>query len=462
MHELVLENGLVFANEQLVGAHIGIDDGRVSAISKLSLPASSRIDCHGKIILPGFIDLHAHMREPGYTYKEDFESGSRAAAAGGVTFFVDMPNVEPPTSTVESFEEKKKLAGKKSIVDFNHFVFPTVNQIPELVKAGAAGFKVFMLKGVYPYDPRVCVEDHGKLFEIFEEVAKTNRLCSVHPFDLNLFNSLYDARRRDNPSEPKYKSYSIAYMDDSLYTISVSTLIQLAKRTHVRLHILHAHSRPALSLIRDSKEEGHEITCQVDPSYFVLGEREISSLGTLAVPGGFMSADETSIIWKALDSGLIDVLATDHAPHNRDEIMKGMEEDPRFAPSGSPQLEHYLSVFLDQVNKRTLSIERLVSLGSANPAKMINVFPRKGSIRLQSDADFVVVDMKKEMRISSDRLYTKVGWTPYEGRIVKGLPVLTIRRGEIIMEDGVVTGKPGTGQFIPPSDSKLRERERLL
>jgi len=227
-------------------------------------------------------------------------------------------------------------------------------------------------------------------------------------------------------------------------------LVTLAKRTGVRLHLVHTHSEQAIEVLRQAKAAGYDITAQADPKYFITTAEEWRRLGPLVLPGGLLSKHRVDTVWNALRTGVIDVLATDHAPHTKKEVEETMAKDPWAAPFGCPQLEHYLSVFLNEVNKGTISLPQLMRAASTNPAKILHVYPKKGTIRVGSDADLVIVDMKKERKLTGENVYTKVGWTPYEGRTVRGTPVMTIRRGEVIMRDGVVIGKPGSGKFVAP------------
>jgi dihydroorotase (multifunctional complex type) len=453
-YSLVIEGAKVFVGGELVDANLGIDGEKIAAISRDPLSGSKKLRFPGKVVLPGVVDMHAHIRDPGYTYKEDFETGSRAAAAGGVTMFVDMPNVEPPTASLKTFEEKKKIAGAKSMVDFNHFVFPTLSEVEKVAEAGAAGYKIFMVRGAYPHDPRICVEDHGTLLQMFAAVQKTGLPCLVHPSNMSLFEEFYKEHRKAEPRDKEYISFGKAYVEELIYGTSVSVLVMLAKKTGVRLHLVHTHSEMAIEVIRKAREEGYDITAQADPKYFITTPEELKRLGPLVLPGGLLSKHRCETVWNALNTGVIDVLATDHAPHTRKEVISTMEKDPWTAPFGCPQLEHYLSVFLSEVNKGRMPLSQLVNISSTNPAKILGVYPRKGTIQVGADADLVVVDMRGERVLTSEKVYSKVGWTPYEGRKVRGIPVLTVRRGEVIMEEGEVIGKRGTGEFVPP----LRKR----
>ncbi len=459
-HDLVLQGAKLFIGGDLVEADLGIDGEKISAISKGALSGAKKLSLAGKVVLPGIVDLHSHIRDPGYTYKEDFETGSRAAAAGGVTTFIDMPNVEPPTASLKTFEEKKKIAGAKSVIDFNHFVFPTLSEVQKVADAGAAGYKIFMVKGAYPHDPRICVEDHGTLLKMFQAVQKTGLPCLVHPSNMSLFEEFYEEHRAAEPGDKEYISFGKAYIEELIYGTSVAILVMLAKKTGVRLHLVHTHSTMAIEILRKAKEEGYDITAQADPKYFVTTPEELKRLGPLVLPGGLLAKERTETVWKALNTGVIDVLATDHAPHTKEEVISTMDKDPWTAPFGCPQLEHYLSVFLNEVSKGRMELAQLVKIASTNPAKTVGMYPRTGAIQVGADADLAVVDLNAEKVLTGKKVYTKVGWTPYEGRKVRGVPVMTIRRGEVIMEDGEVIGKPGTGKFVRPlrNESSVRSR----
>lgn len=454
-YDLVIEGAHVFIDSDLHQANIAVENGKIAKISKLPMYGSKKLTLEGKILLPGLIDIHSHMREPGYTYKEDYATGSMAAAAGGVTMFVDMPNVKPPTDSLTEFEIKRKLASEKSIVDFNHFVFPKLNQISLVARAGCAGFKFFMIKGEYPYDERVCIEDHGEIYKIFKTISLTGLPCVVHPSDNSLIKALYEERIVSRSTEPKFVSYGKAFTDETVYSTSVSTLLFLAAKTGVTLHILHVQAESAIDLIRKAKQSRNvNVTAEIDPLFLLTSKTDLARLGPLVIPGGLFSEKRSKAIWSALKDGTIDAISTDHAPHAKSEILKTAARSPLLAPFGSPQLEHYLPVLLTKVNSGVLNISQLVGATSTNPARIVNVYPRKGIIRVGSDADLVVIDMKMKKILSNDRLYTKVGWSPYEGKKVKGVPIMTFVRGELVMENGEVLAKPGVGKFIPPIVSK--------
>lgn len=413
------------------------------------VPARSVVNAAGRHVLPGLIDLHAHTRVPGYEYKEDYFTASQAAAVGGVTAFVDMPNVEPPTDTLELFEAKREVAAADSIIDWGHFVSPTKpDQVEPMAAAGATGFKIFQVSGGYPHDPRLAMGEAEKLFPAFQKIARTGLHCSVHPFNqplLELLTEQYLAEGRP------YDVWTFAslYTRDIIWRSAVAVLLELQKDTGVRLHLLHTHAAGSLDLIRQAKAEGRRVTCAIDLKYFHLTGEDFAEQGGRAAPGGFIVEDEARManIWRSLNEGTLDIIDTDHAPHTLEDL-KVFEKDPWHGPWGSPQYEYLLSVMLTDVYEGKLPLEVCIRLLSENSARLIGIYPQKGALQVGSDADLVVVDLEKEVVPSDEATFTKSHWTPYRGRRLRGGPVLTMLRGQVIAKDGQVVGRRGYGRYL--------------
>jgi dihydroorotase len=412
--------------------------------------AKRAIDVAGKIILPGIIDLHAHTRDPGYTQKEDFFTVSCAAAAGGVTTWVDMPNVEPPTTTVELFLEKRARAEKASLVDFSHFASGVdLAEIPGLAAAGVAGFKIFQVSGAYPHDPRLALNDEGKLLERFRGIAKTGLPCVVHPFNQSLFDFFSEeAFARGKPRN--HVTFAEIYTREVVWESAIASLLSLQRESGVRLHVVHTHSARSLRLLRHAKMAGQTVTVEIDPKYFHLGIKDLEEKGPQVCPAGFVTEDKERVaeIWRSFQDGTIDSIGSDHAPHTREEVEK-QRSDAWGAAMGNPQYDHYLSVFLSDVHQGKITLANLVRSLAENPARILGLYPRKGAILPGSDADLVVVDWERERVLDNEGLYTKVQWSPYAGWKVRGAPVLTMVRGTVVAENGKVVGERGHGNFIP-------------
>ncbi len=451
-YDVCLRGGRVCVGGELLDVDLYVRGDKVALLSqrKEMRDSEQTLDASGKWILPGIIDLHAHSRDPGYTHKEDFLTISQAAAAGGVTTWVDMPNVEPPTTTVDLFQEKKARAEKLSLVDFSHFVSGVnLEEIPKLAAAGVAGFKIFQVSGAYPHDPRLALNDEGKLLRCFRAISETALPCVVHPFNQSLFDCFSEeafaqGRARD------HVTFAEIYTREVVWESAIASLLALQRESGVRLHVVHTHAARSLRLLRQAKVRGQNVTVEIDPKYFHLGRMDLEEKGPQVCPAGFIpeDSDRMAEIWRSFQDGTIDNIGSDHAPHTNQEVEK-QRADAWTAAMGNPQYDHYLSVFLTDVQSGKISLANLVRCLSENPARIPGIFPRKGILLPGSDADLVVVDPQRERVLSNEGLYTKVRWSPYAGWKVTGAPVLTMVRGKIVAQEGKVVGNPGHGRFIP-------------
>jgi dihydroorotase (multifunctional complex type) len=443
--------GQVYLGGQLVRADLLIDEGRIAGVvdGDNTVEAAETIDATDRLVLPGIIDTHAHTREPGFTHKEDFLTASKAGAAGGVTTMIDMPNVEPPTDTVETYLEKREKADATSIIDFGHWVAGTkLDEIARLADAGATGYKIFQVSGAYPHDPRLAMNDEASLLKAFRAIEKTGLPLNVHPFNQSLFEELSEeAFAAGKPAN--WYTFGEVYTTDAIWHTAVNTLINLQALTGVRLNLVHTHSAGSLRLIRAAKAKGQRVTASVDPKYYHLTRDDLMRLKGRACPGGFITedADRMAEIWKSLNDGTIDSIDADHAPHTLEELEQ-MEDDAWHSAMGSPQYDWQYTITLTDVNNGKITLRRAVELLSEAPARMLGIFPKKGALLPGSDADLVLVDIDREMTLTDEGLYTKVGWTPYLGWKVKGYVSMTMLRGTVVARDREIVGQPGYGQYI--------------
>ena len=454
--DLLIKGGTVWTPGKFVQVDVLVGEGKIVGVgSGPTMPEASQvIDAQGRYVIPGCIDTHTHHREPGFTHKEDITTATRAAAAGGYTLSIGMPNVNPPTTTPERFKEVIELGRQKSLVDFNHNPSGTVpEEVPKLADAGCLGFKIFMghdTRRDYPHMPGIALHNHGDLLQSFEAVEATGLSLMVHPHDQDLMDVIEQRYWQREDFSPQAYSKAYREYDGLIWDSAIATLLRIQAAAGTRLHLLHMSTPGGLKMARQAKEEGRPITCEVNPWALFLGGswENIEKLGPYAL-GFWVPEEHVELLWQGIADGTIDVVGTDHAPHTREEKDVGWQ-DMWKAPGGEPQIQDCLRLFLTAVNEGKTTLDQVVRLTSYNPARIFGVYPRKGVIQVGSDADLVIIDMDKEETISNETTYTKVGWTPYDGWRVKGVPTHTIVRGKVVMQNGEVMGEPGYGEFVKP------------
>lgn len=445
--DLVVRGGRVYTPYGFVEASVVIDSGRIVSITKGALePEADRVlKAGGNFVLPGVIDMHVHFRDPGAPEREDFESGTRAAAAGGVTMVADMPNTVPPVTSVEALEEKKRIAEKKALIDFA-LIGGAGTLSPEtltaLAEAGVIGFKTFMIARF-----KELAASDAQMLENFYTIAETGLPCLVHAENGDIVSRWREKARASGRVDPLAHADFRPPIAENEATMRT---ILFAEEASVHLHICHMTTRGAVDILSWAKARGVNVTGETSPNYLLLTAEAMKRLGPYAkIDPPLRGPEDQRRLWEALNEGVIDVVASDHAPYTKEE-KEGGWEDIFEAPSGGVAVETALPLMLDSVNRGLLKLERLVEVSSANPAKVLGLYPRKGAIMPGADADLVVVDLDRDFKIMGEELHSKQKVTAFEGYEGRGVPRATIVRGEMIMEDGEVMGRPGYGEFLRP------------
>ncbi|MHA1401614.1 MAG: dihydroorotase [Candidatus Heimdallarchaeaceae archaeon] len=446
--DMLIKNGTVYTPNGPIKCNVAINEGKIVAlVSGSNMPNADRsIDCMGKLVFPGIIDPHVHFRDPGYTHKEDFESGSKSAAAGGITLVMDQPNTDPVPNTLERFIAHRENANKKSFVDFNHFASPgIIEEVSKIAGIGAIAFKIFQKKAAYPYDTEASISDDYEIYKCFTAVGETDLPCSVHAHETDIYDGMM--KELADKGEMKWERFIQASYSDLVRVGTVPNLIYLAEKAGVQYYALHCGSRDYVNVIRNAKSIGKNIIADCEFSHLVPAPKKENDI----LKGQYHTTEaDVLATWQGIYDGTIDFIDSDHAPHNKEEIEIGLSNPEKMA-LGYGCIQYYFPLLLNEVNNGRISYKHLVKLCSSNVAKIFNLYPRKGAIQIGSDADITIVDPKRIEKISSDNLHTKVGWIPYEGCEVTGIPIYTIIRGNIVMEDREVIGKAGYGEFIKPN-----------
>lgn len=457
--DLVVRNGKIVTPYDIVEAGMGVDNGRIVLIAKdTNLPeADASIDAKGGFVLPGLIDAHVHFRDPGNTEREDFETGTKAAAAGGVTTILEMPISTPAVSSAEIFERRKSIVERKAVIDFGLYGGAgqdSIDEIRKMARVGAVGFKTFLQK---PQKGRenefrgIYATDNGSMLRVLQETGKTGLISSVHAEDNSIIEHMTQSLKRAGRTDPMAH---IESRPDFAETISISSLIILANAADARLHIAHMSTKEGVRLVGQAKASKQRVTAEAAVNHLMLTSEAMKKMGSYAkINPPLRSREDVEELWKGLNTGTIDIITSDHAPYVQKEKDQGSDNIWN-AFAGSPQIETMLPLLLTKVNEGKMTLNKLVKVTSESVAKIFGLYPKKGTISVGSDADFVIVNMSGQKKIDRERMYTKARTIAlYDGWSVKGLPVLTVVRGRIVMNSGEFTGKPGYGAFIRPLKS---------
>ena len=440
--DLVIRNARLTLPEGIIRGELAVEEGRISEIAASGLPKADReIDAKEKIVMPGVIDIHVHFYDRHYLPREDFQNGSAAAAAGGVTSVIVMP-LDTPMLTPITIKDIIKLGQKESLIDFalhaGNMTADSIKNIPKLASLGIKSFKAFTCA---PY----CIKD-PMLEELMTTIKNVDGIAFVHAEDDKVLHEQTERLLKEGRKDPLAHTES---RPNEAEEKAVEKVIKLAKRTGCKLNLAHITTRQGAGLVKKAKDKRIPVTAETCPHYLFFTREDMQRLGPyLKVNPALKTDEDRAALWDALAKGVIDIVSTDHAPGTKAEKEIGWE-NIWTAQIGIPGVETLLPLMLGEgVAKGRLTLERLVDALCTKPAQTFGLYPRKGVIREGSDADLVLVDLKKEVTITAEKLHYKVGWTPYEGVGVKGAPVMTISRGIIVAEDGDVAGKPGHGQFL--------------
>lgn len=399
--KIIFRNATIVSIEGVRKGDLFLDDGKI-AIPFSESEAGRIVEATGKFLLPGLIDSHVHFREPGESHKEDWQTGSLAAAMGGITTVLDMPNNNPPIISVEALESKRKLIRDKSLVNFGLFFgadgenFDAVANVNNVV-----GIKVYMGSST----GGLLVDNLSSLEKIFRIAKSKNLVVVIHA---------------ENEAMIK-----LGRRDCECAGIAVKDAISVQKIVGNKLHIAHVSCAKELQIIRENKNQ--MITCEVCPHHLYFSDEDVVD-GFLRVNPPLRKRTDLIALWEALRDRTVDILATDHAPHTMDE-KKSVNP-----PAGVPGIQFLLPLMLNEVNQNMISMQRLVELCCNNPAKLFG-FRSKGSLEIGCDADVVLCDMNIEKKINREMVVSKCGWSPYEGYVLKGWPVMTIVGGKIVWEE---------------------------
>lgn len=431
--DLVVRGGTIVNHSGEGAGDIGVRDGRIVAIGDLATASAGQtFDAKGLHVLPGVIDTQVHFREPGNEHKEDLETGTRAAALGGVTAVFEMPNTAPPTTTVAALQDKLARAKGRAHIDHAFYAGAThenAEMLPELERTpGCCGIKTFMGSST----GTLLVGDDDGLDRVVKNLTRRGAFHAEDEDRLNARKSL--AREGDWTSHPEVR-------DDQAALLAVQHLVGKARKYGKRVHVLHVSSAIEMEFLAMAKDVA---TVETLPQFLTFEGpgiyEKLKGLAQMNPP--IRTAKDRAALWSlGISQGVVDVLGTDHAPHTREEKAQPYPK----SPSGMPGVQTLVPVMLTHVAEGRLSLARFVDLTSHGPNRIFGI-ANKGRIGLGYDADFTIVDLKARKIIRNEDQATRAGWTPFDGFETKGWPMATFIRGMMVMRDGEVTtpsaGKP--------------------
>ena len=452
--DLVVKGGRVVTATESFRADIGVDGGKIVAIAENIAAEGARVvDATGKLVLPGAIDVHTHMQLPfgGTVSADDFEGGTRAAAFGGVTTIIDFAIQSKGSGLAETVERRRAEADPKVCIDYSlHLAITDWNrntrgEIREIIESGIPSFKLFMV-----YRKEGWMVDDGALFGILSEVAKYGGLVGVHAENAFIIDALVEQFLAEGRLGCEYHPRS---RPNFVEGEAIRRAIYLTRAAGGNLYIFHMSTEEGVEAVAEGRALGVRVQAETCPQYLLLTEeRYLQPDGHhYAICPPLRSPADSEALWEALADGTIQVIASDHCPF--DSRQKALwEGNFTKIPMGLPGVETLLPLALSEgVGKGRFSLNRCLELLSTNPAKIFGLYPQKGTIGVGSDADLVIVDPEMEVTLSPQQLHTAIDYSPYQGMRLKGYPVVTISRGEVIVEYGEFLGRPGRGRFLPRS-----------
>ncbi len=451
MRTLICGGKIVFP-DGMITADLLVSDEKIAAMGKAlatSFSADRTVDATGKFILPGLIDSHVHMpwKSDSFSSGDDFSSGTRAAIWGGVTTIIDFAIPERGEPLSVAVDKRRKEAIESCYTDFafhaviNRFTSTLAEEIAAVIKAGIPSFKLYMLY------PGLALSD-GEIYQIMRWVKQAGGLVGIHAENgaiVDTLTALLVARGKTGPA------YHYASRPQLVEAEAINRMLFLNRIVGGRMFFVHVSSQDSIALIAQAKHQGQQVYAETCPHYLLLtAEKCAGSEGYLfLVSPSLKNAADVESLWTGCEDGTVDFVSTDHCPFSRTQKAEHKDDFPKI-PNGLPGVETRLPLMVTEgYEKRHLSLERIVQLTSYNAARILGLYPQKGTLQVGSDADLVVLNTEKEHVLSYRTLHMNVDWSPYEGHTVRGFPDLVMRRGEILIDRGVWVADESRGMFIP-------------
>lgn len=459
----IVKGGTIVTSKEEYRADIYIKDGKIAAISDEELEGESKeiTDATGRYVFSGFIDTHSHSRDgfDGPHHKEDFFHSSMAGAVGGITTIYEMPNCNPAIYKTENLDKLIECITPKAHTDFAVWGLSlgdlNLHELAALDKAGVVGFKYFWgyaidsktYQLIYNYkegmENVIPPHGNGEIYKIFREAAKTGKMVAIHAEDFDIIKVL--TAEVIKSGEKDYEAFLRTRPEESELTI-IDTAIEMAEALNAHLHILHLAAGKGVDRIKKAQERGVKVTVETCSHYLALTNEDYAVAGPLmkGYPPIRTKKDQ-QLLWEGINSGVINHVCSDHAPHTYEE----KQMDLWTAPAGMTNIELLAPIMINAVNEGKITRRKLAEVMSENPAKLFGLYPQKGSLEVGTDADIAVVDMDEKYTVDQTKLHSRTKLTPYNGFKMQGKVKATILRGKTVARDGEIVAEP-FGRFVRP------------
>ncbi|MEM3626542.1 MAG: dihydroorotase family protein [Candidatus Bathyarchaeia archaeon] len=440
--DLILNNAKAYMDGKIVECSLAINEGKIFKIGKeANLPkAQTKIDLKNLLVLPGLIDIHVHLRDEGKAYKEDFYTGTAAAAAGGITTVLDMPNNDPVTMNVKTLKNRMEIAEKKILVNVGFYSeFPrNLEEIKSIIEGGAVAFKLFMAEQVGGLN----IDDDRALFEAFKIVGDLKVPVAVHAEDRMVLRKIVEELR--NAKRNDIEAYLMAHSEE-VELKAVERLLSLMDKANVHIHFCHISTKHSLEALIHGKKSGMPITCETTPHHLFLSIEDLKLKGAFALTTPPIREKSHALaLMDGIRRGWIDAVASDHAPH---ALQEKEAESIWGVKVGISGIETILPLLLNAVKMGLLSIADVVKLMAEGPTRIFKL-KGKGFLREGNSADITVVDLDRKYKIDASKFHSKAKYSPFDQWVVEGKPVKTFVGGQLVMDEGEIVAKAGSGGII--------------
>lgn len=453
MLDIIIKNGTIVNHDKTIKADICISDEKISEICEGGCNKSAKrvIDAKGLYVLPGVIDPHVHIKHPfkGGFSGDDFYTATVSAAHGGTTTLMDFAIQWDKQKTLkETLKKRKDEFAGNAVIDYAFHICSTkstaenVSDMADIIQDGTPSFKLYMT-----YSKQGRMSDDGVIFNVLEQTGKYGGILGVHAENDSMISFNEELFVGQGKTDAKY--FPIA-KNNIVESEAINRVLYMNKYAGGNLYIFHLSTKEGLELVEEAKAKGQSVTAETCVHYLVLDssfyDREDGCNFICSPP--LRSKEDSDALWQGIQDGVITTISSDHCGFTLENKKTGGGEFHK-TPNGLPGMELLLPlVYTKGVRTGKISINKMVEILSANTAKTFGMFPRKGTIEVGSDADIILVDPEQNKLVTRDILHSPIDWSPYEGMELAGFPLITISRGEVIVDDGDFLGQKGRGMFI--------------